>query len=337
MTKRSNRLDPAQQHARALASVPDGKIAPNDAPAKDVGPYIKYVAPAILFLCVVAFVVLAPQFAFIAAICLALISPCVMLHEYAHLLAARATGMVATEFSIGFGPRLRSTTRNGLRWSLKALPFGGSTDIAGMTVEDVQRTGCDPDRAFIYKSPGARLVVVLAGILTNVLLAWVFLTAAVIMVVPHDHAPLSFYLLAPIQGLVMIGRLAVVGAQGLLTMITDWSGSDVSSILMLPRSFAVGAASSMDMGIPVAAYLALFLGAMNLSLALFNILPLYPMDGYHAATAVVDGARRIITWFRGRPFAPLSTWRLRWFSRSSGTVLALFVCSVFVKDIVRMM
>lgn len=51
----------------------------------------------------------------------------VMLHELGHFLAARATGVPVAEFAIGFGPKLFSRTgkKNGVIFSLRALPFGG--------------------------------------------------------------------------------------------------------------------------------------------------------------------------------------------------------------------
>ena len=50
----------------------------------------------------------------------------VMLHELGHFLAARATGVPVAEFAIGFGPKLFSRTgkKNGVIFSLRALPFG---------------------------------------------------------------------------------------------------------------------------------------------------------------------------------------------------------------------
>lgn len=51
----------------------------------------------------------------------------VMLHELGHFLAARATGVPVAEFAIGFGPKLFSRVgkKNGVIFSLRALPFGG--------------------------------------------------------------------------------------------------------------------------------------------------------------------------------------------------------------------
>lgn len=324
------------QHQRAVEEVPAEKLTPQD-DAPEQGIFVTYVGPALLVLCVVAFAVVSPSLALIAFVCLALLTPCVILHELAHLIAARRAGMAVREFSIGFGQRLWSCQWRGIRWSLKLLPLGGSVEIAGMTVEEVERTGVAPEKAFIYKSPLKRLRVALAGVMGNVLLAWATLTVAVFAVAGGDEASLRFYLTAPLRALLMIWVLVQAGTGALGRAFFDWRGEEVGSILSLPEGFAAGAAESMDLGMPLTVYSLLFFAALNLSLALFNTLPLYPLDGYHGMTAIIDGVRRGLSRLRHSPFAPLSTWRLRWFSRGSGAVLALFVGSVLARDIVRMM
>lgn len=328
--------DPVSQHHRAVEEVPEKALTPQGEPPEQ-GTFVLYVGPALLLLCVVAFAVLSPGLAFIALICLAMFAPCVVLHELAHLIAAKRAGMQVLSFSIGFGQPLWSRQWRGIQWSLKMLPLGGSVELAGMTVEEVERTKVSPARAFIYKSPLARVKVVLAGVFMNALLAWVALTMAVLALGGGNEQSLRFYLTAPVRALLMIGVLLQAGAGALGRVFFDWSDTEVGSILSLPEGFAAGAAESMNQGLPLSAYFLLFFAALNLSLALFNALPLYPLDGYYGATALVDSARRGMAKVRRVPFAPLSTWRLRWFSRSTGAALALFVGSVLVRDIVKMM
>jgi len=96
----------------------------------------------------------------------------VMLHEAGHFLAARRSGMKASEFFVGFGPRLWSFRRGETEYGVKAIPAGGYVRILGMSnLEEVDPA--DEARTFRRGSYRSRLVVVLAGVTMNLLLAFV--------------------------------------------------------------------------------------------------------------------------------------------------------------------
>ena len=92
-------------------------------------------------------------------------------HEAGHFLAAKATGMKATEFFFGFGPRLWSFKRGDTEYGFKALPLGGYVKIVGMSaleeVDEADEGSTYRDQAFWKKS-----VVVLAGVGANFLIAY---------------------------------------------------------------------------------------------------------------------------------------------------------------------
>ena len=101
----------------------------------------------------------------------------VMLHEAGHLIAARKSGMKATEYFLGFGPKLWSFTRGETEYGVKAIPAGGYVRIIGMSnLEDVDPA--DEPRSFRQGSTKHRMVVILAGVTVNVLLAWLLFTVA---------------------------------------------------------------------------------------------------------------------------------------------------------------
>lgn len=85
----------------------------------------------------------------------------VMLHESGHFLTARAFGMKASKFFVGFGPTVWSFTRGETEYGLKAIPAGGFVKIEGMTQLEAVDPG-DEDRAF-YKQPAPQRAVVLAA------------------------------------------------------------------------------------------------------------------------------------------------------------------------------
>jgi regulator of sigma E protease len=91
----------------------------------------------------------------------------IIIHELGHFLLAKKNGITVTEFSVGMGPRIASFVKNGTRYSLKALPFGGSCMMLGEdeTIED--------EGAFHKKGVWARFSVIFAGAFFNFLLAFV--------------------------------------------------------------------------------------------------------------------------------------------------------------------
>jgi membrane-associated protease RseP (regulator of RpoE activity) len=113
----------------------------------------------------------------VAAMILGIIA-LVMFHEAGHYLAARRAGMKATEFFLGFGPRLWSFTRGETEYGVKAIPAGGYVRIIGMSnLEDVAPE--DEARTFRRGTTTNRLIVILAGVTVNILLAWLLMTVAI--------------------------------------------------------------------------------------------------------------------------------------------------------------
>lgn len=99
----------------------------------------------------------------------------VLVHEGGHFLLAKATGMRVIEFAVGFGPRIVSRKIGETLYSLRIIPLGGFNRIAGMDSEATE----DP-KAFSKRPVWARLLVISAGSVFNVLLAY-FIYAGVFL------------------------------------------------------------------------------------------------------------------------------------------------------------
>ena len=82
----------------------------------------------------------------------------VFMHESGHYLAARATGMKATEFFLGFGPRLFSFRRGETEFGVKPVLAGAYVKIIGMTNLD-EVDPIDEPRTYRQKSYPKRLLV----------------------------------------------------------------------------------------------------------------------------------------------------------------------------------
>ncbi len=94
----------------------------------------------------------------------------VILHELGHFLTARWTGMKATQFFIGFGPRLWSMRRGETEYGVRVLPLGAFVRIVGMSNLDEVEPG-DESRTYRSKSYPRRILVITAGSLMHVLIA----------------------------------------------------------------------------------------------------------------------------------------------------------------------
>ena len=57
----------------------------------------------------------------------------VMGHEFGHYIVAKREGMKVTDFFVGFGPVIWSTTRGDTRYGVRALLLGGYVKVPGMT------------------------------------------------------------------------------------------------------------------------------------------------------------------------------------------------------------
>jgi membrane-associated protease RseP (regulator of RpoE activity) len=98
----------------------------------------------------------------------------VFLHELGHFVTARMTGMKATQFFLGFGPRLWSFRRGETEYGVRALPLGAFVRIIGMNNMD-EVPPADEARTYRQQSYPRRMLVISAGSLMHLLIAVVLL------------------------------------------------------------------------------------------------------------------------------------------------------------------
>lgn len=53
-------------------------------------------------------------------------------HEFGHFIVAKRSGILVREFSIGMGPKLFATHKNGTTYTIRILPLGGYVRMAGL-------------------------------------------------------------------------------------------------------------------------------------------------------------------------------------------------------------
>ena len=109
--------------------------------------------------------------AFIVAILLL-----VSLHELGHLLVARWCGVKVLRFSIGFGKPFYSIKRANIEWCLAPIPLGGYVKMVDTREGEVSEA--DLPFAFDRQHPLKRIAIVIAGPLTNLILAIILYAAS---------------------------------------------------------------------------------------------------------------------------------------------------------------
>jgi regulator of sigma E protease len=127
---------------------------------------------------------------------LAVIGPLVFVHELGHYLVGRWFGVKAEAFSIGFGREMFGwTDRLGTRWKVGWLPLGGYVRFAGDMNPASQPDPAwmelpaeERNRTFQSKPVWQRALIVVAGPVTNFLLALIIL-AAFAMIVGVNRTP----------------------------------------------------------------------------------------------------------------------------------------------------
>lgn len=106
---------------------------------------------------------------------LLLLSVIITIHEAGHLLAAKKFNVYCYEFSFGMGPLLWQKKTKETKYSVRAIPIGGYVSMAGETDADELYPDVEvPDERRLINRPWwQRIIILLAGVTMNFLLAWV--------------------------------------------------------------------------------------------------------------------------------------------------------------------
>lgn len=189
----------------------------------------------------------------------------IAIHEYGHLLAAKWCGIPVERFSLGFGPKLVGFTRGETSYWLSAIPLGGYV-LPALDADGFHRLSLHKAILFAVGGPVANIVAAYLGLMALGRLQ--FGLAA--------FDTLSFATTRLWSGLQEFGQA--------IAMLFAGSG-EISGIVGI---IAIGGS---QFGATLAGLLA-FSVAINLNLAIFNLLPLPPLDGGRIAFAVLAKIHR---------------------------------------------
>ena len=98
----------------------------------------------------------------------------IVLHEFGHFLAAKATGMRVERFFLFFPPKVVSIKRGETEYGIGAIPLGGFVKITGMNPDEE----LPPEiaaRGYYHQPVWKRIVTISAGPAMNLLIAFLLL------------------------------------------------------------------------------------------------------------------------------------------------------------------
>ena len=127
----------------------------------------------------------------------------VVLHEFGHFIVARRAHVKVHEFGIGFPPRAKVLHQSAeTTYTLNWLPIGGFVKLEGEEGES------DDPRSFVRQRLGTRVIILLAGVGMNILLAFLIFTGIAFL-----SDPVADVRIAQIQPNSPAASVGLVGGQ----------------------------------------------------------------------------------------------------------------------------
>lgn len=96
----------------------------------------------------------------------------IFFHELGHFAVARGFGMGVSTFSLGFGPKILKRKWGKTEYALSLIPLGGYVALVGEQDDSELPEGFTREESFSLRPAWQRLLVVAAGPVANMLLAW---------------------------------------------------------------------------------------------------------------------------------------------------------------------
>ena len=162
----------------------------------------------------------------------------VTVHELGHYFAARWVGVKVLRFSIGFGQPLlsRSWGRDATVWTLAAIPLGGFVKM--LDEREAPVATAELGRAFNRQTVWARIIIVAAGPIANLILAillyWVLFLHGIPAIKPIIAEPVAASA-AAVAGLHNGDEISAIGNQP----VHSWADLDWALLRHIPAKSAL--------------------------------------------------------------------------------------------------
>lgn len=110
----------------------------------------------------------------VAVVVLVFFGASIFLHEFGHFWVALKRGMKVEEFAIGFGPKIWGWKKDGIEYTIRAIPAGGFVKLPQMiTAEALEGGSKEPVPP---ASPLSKILVAVAGPFMNIVFAFAIAT-----------------------------------------------------------------------------------------------------------------------------------------------------------------
>lgn len=110
---------------------------------------------------------------------LVIFSLLILIHECGHFFAAKRAGVKVEEFGFGLPPRLWGIKKGETLYSINWIPFGGFVRMLGE--DSASSESRASKRSFMNQSLRTQAWIVVAGVVMNLLLAYILLTVGFVM------------------------------------------------------------------------------------------------------------------------------------------------------------
>lgn len=139
---------------------------------------------------------------------LVVISVLILVHEFGHFFAAKSVNIQVPRFSLGLGPRVAGFRIGETEYVLSAVPLGGYVKMAGMEDDEAaealeggtaspEEEPVDPERTFDVKPLWARAWVISAGVIMNMIFAYLVFFGLLLAYGETEEANTRVYVPAP--------------------------------------------------------------------------------------------------------------------------------------------
>ena len=184
----------------------------------------------------------------------------IIVHELGHFCTAKIFNFAIDEFSVGFGPKIKSIKKNGISYSVRILPLGGYVRFSENS-KDGKRKFFDPSFR--------KAIVLIAGVTFNFILA--ILCLSMIGMISGLGFFEAIYL--GVKNVSVVLSQIIINFSSLFGDFNNYGsvvsfGTEVDKILDTAESFKMYIFNALAITF-----------ALNISLAIMNLLPIPILDG----------------------------------------------------------